>query len=61
MYALAAAYHPEIRLDKLRPGDWAMRRKRLESAEPVVEALAPAPVKSVQKARQTLAKDGWEL
>lgn len=61
VYALAAAYHPDIRLDKLRPSDWAMRRQRLASAEPVTEIQQPAPVKATQKTRQTLAKDGWEL
>ena len=45
VYALAAAYHPEIRLDKLRPSDWAARARRLhpEAPEPRVVPDTQAP------------------
>lgn len=63
VYALAAAYHPEIRLDKLRPSDWAMRRTRL-TQDPTGDSAMAGIIQTVKKpgkTRQSLARDGWEL
>lgn len=45
VYAYAAAHHPEIRLDRMRPIDWARRTERLFGAasNPIVPPTDGAP------------------
>lgn len=70
VYALAAAYHPEIRLDKIRATDWDARERRLwpeiDSAipsppgpPPTVRAGPPRPARPRPAA--SLANPDWEL
>lgn len=59
VYAYAAAHHPDLRLDRLRPSDWAARRARLHP-EVAPESPAPTPatvgVNPPPKARARLPK-----
>ena len=73
VYALAAAHHPEIRVDRLRPSDWAARLRRYggespPAAQPAAPPVSretpppePAPVPAVRapRANSRGARGGW--
>lgn len=64
VYAYAAAHHPELRLDRLRPIDWSRRAEalwRLPLPQPDPDPDAPAPVSAAQPEKSRPADPAHDL
>jgi phage terminase large subunit GpA-like protein len=64
VYAYAAAHHPEVRLDTMRPIDWKRLRERFEPEEtpqPAIPAPAPEPPPPSQDQDATTTRGRAEL